>query len=61
MSYPNDFQVQCASQMQLARWLWLLPSASSAAETEIRAAIKSRFKGWTPFLMKAVDWTNRIK
>lgn len=60
MPYPKPFQVGIATQIQLARWTWLLPEPQTPAEEQMREAIKERFKGWTPAIYNAVDWTNRV-
>lgn len=60
MPYPSAYQVEIATQVQLARWTWLLPDPVNAQQIETRAAIKARFQGWTPKIYNSVDWTNRI-
>lgn len=59
MRYPKAFQVEWATQLQLARWLWLLPAVSNNEQRAIRDRIKERFQGWTQHLYRMVDWTNR--
>lgn len=68
MPYPNKFQIECASQLQLARWLRRLPSPGTEAigrsdfqqvlndQAELLGLIQKRFRGWTPAMSKTVGW-----
>lgn len=58
MPYPAPFQVQAASQLQLARWLWRLEQPATDDQLAVYRQIETRFKGWTPWLRKCVNWTN---
>lgn len=60
MPYPNRYQVEIASQLQLGRWQFRLPLPVTDDERELWELINTRFRGWTPWLQKAVNWTNRF-